>query len=124
MELSEKIYENLAPRKFLILGAGETSSIFFDLLLARGATHIEVTNRTFTRADELCRRGGKAVPWETLDSRLATADIVVSATSSTTPVISFEAAAAVAQRRGQPCFPDLGICARPRRPEQRFSLRR
>ncbi len=111
MELSEKIYENLAPRKFLILGAGETSSIFFDLLLARGATHIEVTNRTFTRADELCRRGGKAVPWEELDSRLAHADIVVSATSSTTPVISYEAAkAAVAQRRGQPLFfLDLGI---------------
>jgi len=111
MELSEKIYENLAPRKFLILGAGETSSIFFDLLLARGATNIEVTNRTFTRADELCRRGGKAVPWEELNSRLAHADIVVSATSSTTPVISFEAVkAAVAQRRGQPLFfLDLGI---------------
>ena len=71
MELAEKIYENLAPRKFLILGAGETSSIFFDLLLARGAANIEVTNRTFTRADELCRRGGKAVPWDELDSRLA-----------------------------------------------------
>ena len=111
MELSEKIYENLAPRKFLILGAGETSSIFFDLLLARGATHIEVINRTFSRADELCRRGGKAVPWEDLDSRLAHADIVVSATSSDTPVISFEAAkAAVAQRRGEPLFfLDLGI---------------
>ena len=111
MELSEKIYENLAPRKFLILGAGETSSIFFDLLLARGATNIEVINRTFSRADELCRRGGKAVPWEDLDSRLAHADIVVSATSSTTPVISFEAAkAAVAQRRGEPLFfLDLGI---------------
>ena len=111
MELSEKIYENLAPRKFLILGAGETSSIFFDLLLSRGATNIEVSNRTFTRAEELCRRGGKAIPWEELNSRLAHADIVVSATSSTTPVISFEAAkAAVAQRRGQPLFfLDLGI---------------
>ncbi len=111
MELSEKIYENLAPRKFLILGAGETSSIFFDLLLSRGATNIEVSNRTFTRAEELCRKGGKAVPWDELNSRLAHADIVVSATSSTTPVISFEAAkAAVAQRRGQPLFfLDLGI---------------
>ncbi|MBL0311270.1 MAG: glutamyl-tRNA reductase [Holophagaceae bacterium] len=111
MELSEKIYENLAPRKFLILGAGETSSIFFDLLIARGATNIEVTNRTFTRAEELCKRGGKPVAWEELNSRLAHADIVVSATSSATPVISFEAAkAAVAQRRGQPLFfLDLGI---------------
>ncbi len=111
MELSEKIYEDLAPRKFLILGAGETSGIFYDLLVARGATNIEVTNRTFTRAEALCKRGGKAVPWEELSSRLAHADVVVSATSSTTPVITFEAAkAAVAQRRGQPLFfLDLGI---------------
>lgn len=111
MELTEKIYEELAPRKFLLLGAGETSGIFYDLLIARGATNIEVTNRTFTRAEELCKRGGKAVAWADLNAHLASADVVVSATSSTTPVISFEAAkAAVAQRRGQPLFfLDLGI---------------
>lgn len=111
IELAQKIYEDLSPRHFLILGAGETSGIFYDLLVARGAKNIEVVNRTLEKAEALCRRGGRALPWEQLESRLAKADIVVSATSSATPVITREAAkAALHQRRGQPLFfLDLGI---------------
>ncbi len=111
IELAQKIYEDLAPRRFLILGAGETSSIFYDLLLARGAKHIEVVNRTFERAQALCARGGQAYPWEELAARLPKADVVVSATASTEPVIrKDEVHRAVAQRRGQPLFfLDLGI---------------
>ena len=111
IELAQKIYEDLAPRRFLILGAGETSSIFYDLLVARGAKNIEVVNRTLEKAEALCQRVGKAYPWEELASRLPKADVVVSATSSTEPVITWEAVRrAVAQRRGQPLFfLDLGI---------------
>ena len=111
MELAQKIYEDISPRKFLILGAGETSSIFYDLLIARGAQNIEVANRTQARAEALCKRGGNAIPWESLAERLPMADIVVSATSSTTPVITVEdAKKAIRQRRGQPLFfLDLGI---------------
>lgn len=111
MELTQKIFEDLAPRKFLLLGAGETSSIFFDLLLARGAKHIEVANRTFSRAEELCKRGGSAVSWDQLADRLLHADVVVSAVSTTTPILTVEAArAALHHRRGQPMFfLDLGI---------------
>jgi glutamyl-tRNA reductase len=70
-----------------------------------------VVNRTLEKAEALCKRGGKAVPWDQLESRLARADIVVSATSSATPVITREAAKnALHQRRGQPLFfLDLGI---------------
>ncbi|GLH71160.1 glutamyl-tRNA reductase [Geothrix rubra] len=111
IELAQKIYEDLAPRRFLILGAGETSSIFFDLLVARGARHIEVVNRTLEKAEALCQRAGKAYPWEQLASRIPHVDVVVSATSATEPVITREDAhRAVAQRRGQPLFfLDLGI---------------
>lgn len=111
IELAQKIFEELAPRKFLILGAGETSSIFYDLLLARGARNIEVVNRTFARSEELCRRGGKAFPWEELATRLPLADVVITATSATTPVLSMEMARkAMDQRRGDSLFfLDLGI---------------
>lgn len=111
IELAQKIFEDLAPRKFLILGAGETSSIFYDLLLAKGARNIEVANRTFARAEELCRRGGTAVPWEDLPSRLPHADVVISAISVSTPFLSLDMARkALSQRRGQPLFfLDLGI---------------
>ena len=111
IELAQKIYENLAPRHFLILGAGETSSIFYDLLVARGAQHIEVVNRTLSKAEALCQRAGKAYPWAQLAERLPKADVVVSAVSSAEPVLTqAEVHKAVAQRRGQPLFfLDLGI---------------
>ena len=111
IELAQKIYEDLTPRKFLILGAGETSSIFYDLLVARGAKNIEVVNRTLARAENLVRRGGAAHLWDDLETRLPHADVVVSAVSSDTPVLTLEMARrAVAQRRGQPLFfLDLGI---------------
>ncbi|MBI4912274.1 MAG: glutamyl-tRNA reductase [Acidobacteria bacterium] len=111
IELAQKIYEDLSPRRFLILGAGETSGIFYDLLLARGAKNITVVNRTLARAEELCRRGGQAAPWEDLESQLGKADIVVSATSSEEPVIPLDMAKkAIHKRRGQPLFfLDLGI---------------
>lgn len=111
IELAQKIYEDLSPRRFLILGAGETSGIFYDLLVARGAKNIEVVNRTLERAEALCRRGGRAVPWDQMQARLHAADIVVSAVSSDTPVITREMAkAAIHLRKGQPLFfLDLGI---------------
>lgn len=111
IELAQKIYEDLSPRRFLILGAGETSGIFYDLLVARGAKNIEVVNRTLERAEALCRRGGKALPWDQMQARLHAADIVVSAVSSETPVITREMAkTAIHQRKGQPLFfLDLGI---------------
>lgn len=111
IELAQKIYEDLASRHFLILGAGETSGIFYDLLIARGAKHITVVNRTLARAEALTKRGGKALPWEELPRQLAKADILVSAVSSEVPVISKEdAKRAVSERRGKPLFfLDLGI---------------
>lgn len=111
IELAQKIYEDLSPRHFLILGAGETSGIFYDLLMARGARNVTVVNRTLERAQALCRRGGQAAPWEQLPALLHQADIVVSAVSSEEPVIRREdAKRAVHLRRGQPLFfLDLGI---------------
>jgi len=120
IELAQKIFEDLAPRKFLILGAGETSSIFYDLLLAKGARNIEVANRTFAKAEALCRRGGKAIPWEDLPARLPQADVVISAISVSTPFLSLDMARkAMTQRRGEPLFfLDLGI---PRNVEPKVS---
>ena len=111
IELATKIYEDLSRKKIVILGAGETSGIFYDLVLARGARDIEVLNRTFARAEELVKRGGVAYPWETLAERLAHADIVATAVSVQEPVITLDLAKqAMKRRNGQPLFfLDLGI---------------
>lgn len=111
IELAQKLYEDLTPRSFLLLGAGETAGIFYDLLVARNATRITVANRTLARAEGLVRRGGRAVAWEDLELHLPQADFLVSAVSSTEPVITAEMARrALHLRRGKPLFfLDLGI---------------
>jgi glutamyl-tRNA reductase len=111
IELAQKIYEDLPSKKFLILGAGETSGIFYDLLIARGARDIVVVNRTLERAEQLCRRGGRATTWDALESELPKADILVTAVSSSTPVLTRDLAKkAIHVRRGNPLFfLDLGI---------------
>jgi glutamyl-tRNA reductase len=111
IELAQKIYENVDRKSFLIVGAGETASIFYDLLQGRGASRIEVVNRTFVRAAGLVARGGTARRWEELRERLPHADVVVCAVSSPSPVLSTEdVALAVGARRGAPMLLlDLGV---------------
>jgi glutamyl-tRNA reductase len=111
MELAQKIYEDLARRSFLIVGAGETASIFYDLLKTRGASRVEVVNRSFERAERLCRTGGTARRWDELPARLPKADIVVAATSSPEPVLRLpDVREAISARRGEPVFfLDLGV---------------
>ncbi len=111
LELARKVYEDIDRKKFLIVGAGETASIFYDLLWSRGARKIEVVNRTHARAEQVVARGGTARRWDELRKRLPHADVVVCAVSSPEPVLSAkDVALAVSSRRGSPVlFLDLGI---------------
>ncbi len=111
MELAQKVYEDIDRKSFLIVGAGETASIFYDLLWSRGARKIEVVNRTHSRAAQVVARGGTARHWNELHGRLPHADVVVCAVSSPEPVLSAgDVALAVSSRRGSPMlFLDLGI---------------
>ena len=111
MELAQKIYEDIDARSFLILGAGETASIFHDLLIDRGVRKVEILNRSIERAEALASRGGIARTLDALRERLPSADIVVSATSSPEPIVfQADVRQALSARRGKPMlFLDLGI---------------
>lgn len=111
MELAQKIYEDIDARCFLILGAGETASIFHDLLIDRGVRSVEILNRSIDRAATLAARGGTARKLEELPERLPWADIVVSATSSPEPILrKTDVVLALSARRGKPMlFLDLGV---------------
>ena len=107
MELAEKVYEDIDRKSFLIVGAGETASIFYDLLWNRGARKIEVVNRTHSRAEQVVARGGTARRWDELHGRLPHADVVVCAVSSPEPVLSAGGRCARACHRGA----DLRCCS-------------
>ena len=63
VELARKIFDGLEGRAVLLVGAGEMSELAARHLVDHGALPLYVTNRTWSRAQELARGlGGTAVP--------------------------------------------------------------
>src|SRR5436309_7166531 len=65
VELAEKIFNSLADRQVLVIGAGDTSEKTARALLSRGAHSIIVSNRSHDRAVALAEElGGRAIQFE------------------------------------------------------------
>jgi glutamyl-tRNA reductase len=81
--LAQQIFDDLAGRKILVIGAGKVSEQAARNLLSRGAEIAWVANRSLDRAAELAGRlGSEALPLERVEEELARADVVVSSTSA------------------------------------------
>jgi glutamyl-tRNA reductase len=106
LELATKVFGDLTERAILVLGAGETGSLFAEQATAAGARDVRIANRTPERGEALAARiGGKRVAWEDLPRALPDADVVVGATASPTPIVTrADAEAAMRRRRGRPMF--------------------
>jgi glutamyl-tRNA reductase len=79
----------LSGRSMLIVGSGKLGDLTAQTLQRAGATDIVVTNRRTEPAERLAQAiGGRAEPLSDLDQLLADADIVISCTSSQTPILS------------------------------------
>jgi glutamyl-tRNA reductase len=104
--LARKIFGNLKGRIVLVLGAGEMGKLTAMHMQSQGIGQLIITSRTAAHATALAESiGGTAVPWESLNTAFAQADIVITATGASTPIIS---RAMVAQtmkaRRQRPLF--------------------
>ncbi len=83
VELAGKIFGDLAGREVLILGAGEMSEITARCLSSAGVTSVLVSNRTFSRAEELAGKfRGRAVRFDKFLEEMIHADIVISSTDA------------------------------------------
>jgi glutamyl-tRNA reductase len=83
VELSEKIFNTLADRTVLVIGAGDTSEKAARALVSRGVTDIVVTNRSFERSEALAKDlGGRALPFDQWDTEFDRIDIAISSTSA------------------------------------------
>jgi glutamyl-tRNA reductase len=83
VELAQRTLGDLAQRRVLVIGAGETSELTARALAARGVKTVFIANRRYDRAIGLAQRfGGAAVRIDQLPEELQEADIVVSATNS------------------------------------------
>ena len=106
VELANKVFGDLSERRLLLLGAGETGSLFARHALEAGARHLKVASRTLEHAANLAERiGATAVPWDSVLRELPTADVVIGTTASPRPVIRREdVESAMRERRGRPMF--------------------
>jgi glutamyl-tRNA reductase len=104
--LARKIFGDLRGRSVLILGAGEMAKLTGVHLHAQQVKQITIASRTLLTAQNLATHlGGTAVPWDALDSALHGADIVVTATGASEPVLTrARLEEAMRPRRGRALF--------------------
>ena len=110
--LAKQIFERLDNKKILIVGAGEMAEETLNYVQSEGGKDIWITNRTLSKAEQLAAKfRGKVANWDSLEDQLATADLVVSTTGSTEPIITAEMFDNVDKARNQkPIFMlDLAI---------------
>ncbi len=89
ISLARKILGDLKGLEVLILGAGEMAKLTGVHLQAQQVKQLTIASRTLATAEALARRlNGRAVPWGSLGDALSAADIVVTATGATEPVLT------------------------------------
>lgn len=100
--LARQIFERFDNKKILVLGAGEMAEETLTYLKAAGAKQITVANRTESRANTLAEKfAGQTAPWSGLMNELAAADLVVSTTGATEPIVTANDFQSVMKARGQ-----------------------
>jgi glutamyl-tRNA reductase len=89
ISLAKKIFGKLAGCHVLILGAGEMAKLTGIHLQSQHVKQITIASRTLLSAQGLATRlDGVAVRWDELEAALAVADIVVTATGASDPILT------------------------------------
>lgn len=107
VELAERIFGDLKPRRVMVIGAGDTSEKTARTLKSKGVSAIMVANRTYDRAAALAEElGGQAIHWENWEERAVDVDIMISSTSAPHYVLTHRQMEALRRkrRRNQPIF--------------------
>ncbi|MDX1391955.1 MAG: glutamyl-tRNA reductase [Rheinheimera sp.] len=121
VSLARQIFGNLAKVRVLLIGAGETIELVAKHLQEQGAGKLTVANRTYERAVMLAQQfAASAITLAQIPAQLAEADIVISSTASTLPIVGKGMVEqALKQRKHKPMFlVDLAV---PRDIEQQVS---
>lgn len=83
VELAFKIFGSLEGKRVLAMGTGDMGELVIKHLLQNNVGEIFVTNRTYSRAEEIARTfGGHPVPFENLMSILKEIDILICSTGA------------------------------------------
>jgi glutamyl-tRNA reductase len=99
---ARNVFEHFDDKKILVIGAGDTAEEVLVYLRDEGAKHITVINRSENAAAKLAKQyAGRAASWNDLDAKLIEADLIVSATGATQPIVSLQHFSALEPHRYQ-----------------------
>jgi glutamyl-tRNA reductase len=106
VELAKKIFQDLAGKRVLLIGAGEMAELAAEHLVHNQVQEIVVANRTLERAMDLAHRWrGRAVSLQEVPQALSGTDIVISSTGAPEILIrQAEVKAIMKQRKQRPLF--------------------
>jgi len=110
--LARQIFDSLANKTVLLMGAGEMAETTARQLVRLGVESLLITNRTFDRAVTLARNlGGTAVPFDNYKPYLKIADVVIGSLTTMRPVITTaEVQGVMHERKYRPMFLiDMGV---------------
>jgi glutamyl-tRNA reductase len=100
VDLAAQTVGDLADRRVMIIGAGETAELTAQAFSTQGVRTLFVSNRHADRARSLADRfGGRVGTLTDLPEQLASADVVISSTGSPHPVLGAEELGLVMQER-------------------------
>jgi len=112
VSLANQFFSGFSKHTALLIGAGMTIELVAKHLNAKGIGRMFVANRDIARAQILAGQfNGFALPLSELDGILPDADIVISSTASTEPLVTLEQMQKVVKaRRRKPVFAvDLAV---------------
>ncbi|MEW6445020.1 MAG: glutamyl-tRNA reductase [Pseudomonadota bacterium] len=106
VSLARQIFGDLGSKTALLIGAGETIELAARHLHGNGIGRMIVANRTFERAHALAEPfGGYAIALHELGDHLHEADMLITATASTLPILGKGAVeSALKRRKRRPMF--------------------
>jgi len=112
VSLAGKIFDSLADKTVLLLGAGRMAELTARALKRIGIEALLISSRTFDHAVALARElGGTAVPYDNFRPHLRMADIIIGSMAVSQPVFGpAEFEVVIKERRYRPVFLiDLGV---------------
>jgi glutamyl-tRNA reductase len=106
VNLARRIFSDLSDQTVLLIGAGETIELAAQHLKQNDVKHIIIANRSIEKAQILARdAGSEAITLSQIPERLHQADIIVTSTASTLPIVGKGAIErAIKQRKHSPIF--------------------
>ncbi|CAC9601035.1 Glutamyl-tRNA reductase (EC 1.2.1.70) [uncultured Gammaproteobacteria bacterium] len=106
VKLSEKIFSDLSEQTVLLIGAGEMIELCAQHLNQKGVRNMIVANRTIENAKKIAEQyGAQSVSLKQFSSVIHQADIIISSTAASVPIIGKGLIeSALKQRKHKPMF--------------------